>query len=168
MGNYTRTKKEWLINMTINIVLVEPEIPPNTGNIARLCVGVGAKLHLVKPLGFVLDDKYLKRAGLDYWHLLDLTIYEDYEDFENKNPEGQRFLATTKASRSYSDIQYPSNCYLLFGKETKGLSDNILKRYPDSLIRLPMKKDFRSLNLSNSVAVVTYEVLRQWGFPEIE
>ncbi len=168
MGNYTRTKKEWLIKMTINIVLVEPEIPPNTGNISRLCVGVGAKLHLVKPLGFVLNDKYLKRAGLDYWHLLDLTIYEDYEDFENKNPEGQRFLATTKASRSYSDIQYPPNCYLLFGKETKGLSDNILKRYPDSLIRLPMKKDFRSLNLSNSVAVVTYEALRQWGFPELE
>lgn len=168
MGNCTETLKEWLIKMTINIVLVEPEIPPNTGNISRLCVGVGAKLHLVKPLGFVLNDKYLKRAGLDYWHLLDLTIYEDYDDFENKNPEGQRFLATTKASKSYTDIQYPLDCYLIFGKETKGLSDNIIKRHPNSLIRLPMKKDFRSLNLSNAVAVVTYEALRQWGFPELE
>lgn len=161
-------KKERLSIMTINIVLVEPEIPPNTGNIARLCVGVGANLHLVKPLGFVLSDKYLKRAGLDYWHLLNLTIYEDFEDFEKRNPDGQRFLATTKASKYHADVQYPPNCYLLFGKETKGLSDKILKRYPENQIRLPMKTDFRSLNLSNSVAVVTYEVLRQWGFPELE
>ena len=167
MRNCTRKHKEWLIRMTINIVLVEPEIPPNTGNVARLCVGVGANLHLVKPLGFVINDKHLKRAGLDYWHLLNISIYEDYEDFESKNPDGERFLATTKASKSYTEVQYPPDCYLLFGKETKGLSDKILKRYPESLIRLPMREDFRSLNLSNSVAVVTYEVLRQWGFPEL-
>lgn len=153
--------------MKLNIVLVEPEIPPNTGNIARLCVAVGAKLHLVKPLGFILDDKNLKRAGLDYWHLLNLSIYEDYEEFENNNAEGQRFLATTKALKYYTDIHYSDNCYLLFGKETKGLSEPVLERYPENLIRLPMKTDCRSLNLANSVAVITYEVLRQWGFPEL-
>lgn len=154
-------------NMNLNIVLVEPEIPPNTGNAARLCAALGASLHLVKPLGFNIDDKHLKRAGLDYWHLLDIHIYEDFEDFEQKNPQGERFLATTKASKYYSDISYPDNCFLLFGKETKGLADVILKKYPDNLIRLPMKPDSRSLNLSNSVAIVAYEVLKQWGFPEL-
>jgi len=149
---------------TLNIVMVEPEIPPNTGNVARLCAAVGADLHLVKPLGFSLDDKHLKRAGLDYWHLLNVFVYEDFADFEGRNPQGQRFLATTKAKKIYSDFIYPEGCYLLFGKETKGLAPEILQRYPDSQIRLPMQKEARSLNLSNSVAVITYEVLRQWGF----
>lgn len=148
----------------LNIVMVEPEIPPNTGNVARLCAAVRADLHLVKPLGFSIDDKHLKRAGLDYWHLLNVFVYENFADFEEKNPLGQRFLATTKAKKFYSDFIYPDECYLLFGKETKGLAPEILQRYPDSQIRLPMQQEARSLNLSNSVAVITYEVLRQWGF----
>jgi len=151
----------------LNIVMVEPEIPPNTGNVARLCAAVGANLHLVKPLGFSIDDKQLKRAGLDYWHLLNVFIYEDFEEFERKNPEGKRFLATTKAQQYYCDVVYPAGSYLLFGKETKGLSPEILNLYPDNQIRLPMRADARSLNLSNSVAVVTYEVMRQWGFSDL-
>lgn len=149
----------------LNIVMVEPEIPPNTGNVARLCAAVGADLHLVKPLGFSIDDKHLKRAGLDYWHLLNVYLYENFDDFEAKNPFGKRFLATTKAKRFYTDVSYEEGCYLLFGKETRGLAPEILAKYPDNLIRLPMKKNCRSLNLSNSVAIVTYEVLRQWGYP---
>lgn len=149
----------------LNIVLVEPEIPPNTGNIARLCAAVRADLHLIKPLGFSIDDKHLKRAGLDYWHLLNVYTYENFFDFEAKNPEGQRFLATTKASKYYSDVKFPNECYLLFGRETKGLGSEILKLYPQNHIRLPMRSGARSLNLSNSVAIITYEILRQWGFP---
>lgn len=149
----------------LNIVLVEPEIPPNTGNVARLCAAVGADLHLVKPLGFSIDDKHLKRAGLDYWHLVNVSLYENFLDFTEQNPTGERFLATTKALKSYSDFIYPEVCYLIFGRETKGLSPDILKLYPDHQIRLPMRADARSLNLSNSVAVAAYEVLRQWGFP---
>lgn len=148
----------------LNIVMVEPEIPPNTGNVARLCAAVGASLHLVKPLGFSIDDKHLKRAGLDYWDLLNVYVYENFEDFEHKNTQGERFLATTKARQFYSDVVYPERSYLLFGKETKGLSPEILKRYPDNQIRLPMRADARSLNLSNAVAVVTYEVMRQWKY----
>lgn len=153
--------------MSVNIVLVEPEIPPNTGNIARLCAAIGGDLHLVKPLGFSIDNKHLKRAGLDYWHLLNVFIYNDFEDFEQKNPKGRRYLATTKAFSWYSDTVYEKNCYLLFGSETKGLATKILNKYQEDLIRLPMKKDSRSLNLSNSVAVVAYEVLRQWGYPDL-
>jgi tRNA (cytidine/uridine-2'-O-)-methyltransferase len=149
----------------LNIVLVEPEIPPNTGNVARLCAAIGADLHLVKPLGFSIDDKHLKRAGLDYWHLVNVTLYENFLDFEQENPEGKRFLATTKASKFYSDVLYPEGCYLLFGRETKGLATEILQFYPENQIRLPMRADARSLNLSNSVAVAAYEVLRQWRFP---
>lgn len=149
----------------LNIVLVEPEIPPNTGNIARLCAALEADLHLVKPLGFSLDDKHLKRAGLDYWHLLNVYVYENFLDFQQKNPEGERFLATTKAQQNYTAVSYSDGCYLLFGRETKGLSDQILKLYPEKQIRLPMKSDARSLNLANSVAVIAYEVMRQWGFP---
>lgn len=155
------------MNKRLNIVLVEPEIPPNTGNVARLCAATGASLHLIKPLGFSIDDKQLKRAGLDYWHLLDITIYENFFEFEEKNPRGTRYLATTKGGRAYSDISYNNGAYLLFGKETKGLAPEILARYPDTTIRLPMRADARSLNLSNSVAVVVYEVLRQWGFPDL-
>lgn len=151
--------------LKINIVLVEPEIPPNTGNIARLCAAVGAELHLIKPLGFSIDDKHLKRAGLDYWHLLKVHVYENFEDFQYNNPNGKRYLSTTKATNHYTQVRFQEGCYLLFGKETKGLAPEILKLYPDDLIRLPMRDEARSLNLSNSVAVVTYEVLRQWGFP---
>lgn len=151
----------------LNIVLVEPEIPPNTGNVVRLCAATGATLHLVKPLGFRIDDKQLKRAGLDYWHLLDIVVYENYADFEEKNMVGPRYLATTKGGRPYTELAYEPGGYLLFGKETKGLDPEILARYPDTTIRLPMRAESRSLNLSNSVAVVVYEVLRQWGFPEL-
>lgn len=153
------------MNKRLNIVLVEPEIPPNTGNVARLCAATGATLHLVKPLGFSIDDKQLKRAGLDYWHLLDIFIYESFEEFEGKNSVGPRYLATTKGGRAYTDITYEPGGYLLFGKETKGLAPEILTRYPDTTFRLPMRAEARSLNLSNSVAVVVYETLRQWGFP---
>jgi len=149
----------------LNIVLVEPEIPPNTGNIVRLCAAVGANLHLVKPLGFSIDDKHLKRAGLDYWPLVNIKIYENFSDFEAQNPKGQRFLATTKASNFYTSVEYNCGCYLVFGRETKGLAPEILKLYPDNQIRLPMVNEARSLNLANSVAIVTYEVLRQWNFP---
>lgn len=149
----------------LNIVLVEPEIPPNTGNIARLCAALGADLHLIKPLGFSIEDKHLKRAGLDYWHLLNVFVYENFQDFELKNPQGRRYLATTKARQHYADMAYESGCYLLFGKETKGLAPEILQKYPEGQIRLPMKEDARSLNLSNAVSVIAYEVLRQWGFP---
>lgn len=154
-----------VITNTLNIVLVEPEIPPNTGNIARLCAAVRADLHLIKPLGFSIDDKHLKRAGLDYWHLLNVHLYENFSDFEAKNTGGQYYLATTKAKQLHTDVVYPETCYLLFGKETKGLAPEILHKYPDRQIRLPMQADARSLNLSNSVAVIAYEVLRQWNFP---
>jgi len=156
-----------VLNKRLNIVLVEPEIPPNTGNVARLCVATGATLHLVKPLGFSIDDKQLKRAGLDYWHLLDIFVYESFEEFEEKNSVGPRYLATTKGGRAYTDMTYEPGGYLLFGKETKGLAPEILTRYPDTAFRLPMRSEARSLNLSNSVAVVVYETLRQWGFPEL-
>lgn len=154
-----------VLNKRLNIVLVEPEIPPNTGNVARLCAATGATLHLVKPLGFSIDDKQLKRAGLDYWHLLDIMVYENFAEFEEKNPIGLRYLATTKGGRAYTDMTYESGGYLLFGKETKGLAPEILARYPETAFRLPMRAEARSLNLSNSVAVVVYEALRQWGFP---
>ena len=156
-----------VLNKRLNIVLVEPEIPPNTGNVVRLCAATGATLHLVKPLGFSIDDKQLKRAGLDYWHLLDIFVYESFEEFEEKNSVGPRYLATTKGGRAYTDITYEPGGYLLFGKETKGLAPEILARYPDTTFRLPMCSEARSLNLSNSVAVVVYEILRQWGFPEL-
>jgi len=156
-----------VLNKRLNIVLVEPEIPPNTGNVARLCAATGATLHLVKPLGFSIDDKQLKRAGLDYWHLLDIIVYENFEEFEEQNPVGPRYLATTKGGRAYTNITYEPGGYLLFGKETKGLAPEILARYPDTSFRLPMRAEARSLNLSNSVAVVVYETLRQWGFPDL-
>lgn len=156
-----------VLNKRLNIVLVEPEIPPNTGNVARLCAATGATLHLIKPLGFSIDDKHLKRAGLDYWHLLDIVVYENFEEFEKINSVGTRYLATTKGGRAHTDIVYEPGGYLLFGKETKGLAPEILARYPDTAFRLPMHAEARSLNLSNTVAVVVYEALRQWGFPEL-
>ena len=152
----------------INIVLHCPEIPQNTGNIARTCAATGAALHLIRPLGFTIDDRKLKRAGLDYWHLLDITYYKDLDDFFAKN-KGPFFYFSTKAKHIHSDVTYPDGAYLVFGKETRGLPETLLHDHPDSCVRLPMIDNdaARSLNLSNSVAVGVYEVLRQWGYPQM-
>ena len=151
----------------LNIVLLEPEIPQNTGNIARTCAATGSKLHLVKPLGFEIDDKKLKRAGLDYWHLLDITFYENIDDFFNKN-KGNFYFASTKSLNRHSDVKFNDGDYIVFGKETKGLDESLLKANKESCIRIPMIKDARSLNLSNSVAIVLYEALRQNNYLELE
>lgn len=151
----------------LNLVLVEPQIPQNTGNIARTCAATNAKLHLVGPLGFELDDTKLKRAGLDYWHMLDITLYDCLEDFYNKN-SGDFFYFTTKAKMVYSDITYPDKAYLIFGREDAGLPEALLQKNPNNSVRLPMRKEARSLNLSNTVSIAAYEVLRQWGFPELQ
>lgn len=150
--------------MVLNIVLIEPEIPQNTGNIARTCSATGARLHLVGPMGFTIDDKKLKRAGLDYWHLLDITYYESTEEFFKKNSGGKFYYLTTKAPNKYTDVSFEDNCYIVFGKETKGLPEELLKENKESCIRIPMIDEARSLNLSNAVAITTYEVLRQWDF----
>ena len=149
----------------INIVLVEPEIPQNAGNIARTCAATGARLHIIKPMGFTIDDKKLKRAGLDYWYLLDITYYDNIDDFFSKN-SGEFYYFTTKGLKPHSDVKYGDNCYLFFGKETAGLPEELLLKNKDSCGRLPMKGPARSLNLANSVAVGVYEVLRQWDYPE--
>lgn len=151
----------------LNIVLVEPQIPPNTGNIARTCAATGARLHLVGPMGFPIDDTKLKRAGLDYWHLLDITYYDSLDEFFERN-EGEFFYFSTKSRHVYSDVSYPDNAYLFFGKETAGLPESLLFANPDRCVRLPMIGGARSLNLSNTVAVAVYEVLRQWNFPELQ
>lgn len=150
----------------LNIVMVEPEIPQNTGNVARTCAATGARLHLVGPLGFSIDDKKLKRAGLDYWHLLDITCYESLSEFFSRNT-GNFFYFSTKAQHVYTEPAYPDGCYLVFGKETAGLPEKLLYENPDSCVRIPMRNDpdARSLNLSNSVAVGVFEALRQWKFP---
>ena len=152
----------------LNIVLVEPEIPQNCGNIARTCAATGSRLHLVEPMGFRVDDKKLKRAGLDYWHLLDITYYHDLADFFAKNA-GPFFYFTTKGTHIHSDMTYPDGSYLVFGKETAGLPEELLHEHPESCVRLPMLNNdaARSLNLSNTVAVGVYEVLRQWGYPDL-
>ncbi len=158
--------------MKLNIVMVEPEIPQNTGNIARTCAAIGAKLHLVKPLGFEITDKYLKRAGLDYWDKLEIEIHESLEKFlEKYSPEeNAMYFSTTKGKQCYSDVDYKKldEVFLLFGKETKGLPEDLLKKYIKQTIRIPMREHLRSLNLSNSVAIVAYEVLRQVGFEQLE
>ena len=154
--------------MEINIVMVEPEIPQNTGNVARTCAATGARLHLVGPMGFTIDDKKLKRAGLDYWQYLDITYYKNTQEFFEKNPEANCFFYTTKARRVHSDVKYPDKCYLLFGKETKGLPEELLLENPDTCVRIPMQGEIRSLNLSNSVAIAVYEVLRQWNYPALQ
>ena len=153
----------------LNIVLVEPQIPQNTGNIARTCAATGARLHLVEPMGFRIDDAKLKRAGLDYWHLLDITYYESLSDFFEKNKDGKFFYFSTKATKIYSQVEYHDNCYLVFGKETAGLPEDLLFANKESCVRLPMINDSsaRSLNLSNTVAIGVYEVLRQWNFPDL-
>jgi tRNA (cytidine/uridine-2'-O-)-methyltransferase len=152
---------------TLNIVMVEPEIPQNTGNVARTCACTGARLHLVGPMGFTIDDKKLKRAGLDYWHFLDITFYDSLDDFFEKNKEGNFFFFTTKAQHRHTDVKYPDNSYLFFGKETAGLPEKLLFENPGSCVRIPMMNETRSLNLSNSVAIGVYEVLRQWDYPEL-
>ena len=149
----------------INIVLHEPEMPANTGNIGRTCVATGVRLHLIGPLGFQINDKMLKRAGLDYWDKLDVTEYDDYKDFLAKNPGAKVYMATTKAHKIYTEVNYEEDCYIMFGKESAGIPEEILLQYPDTAIRIPMLEAARSLNLSNSVAIIIYEALRQQGFP---
>ena len=148
----------------INIVLHEPEMPANTGNIGRTCVALGARLHLIEPLGFRLDEKSLKRAGLDYWEKLDVTTYINFEDFLEKNPGAKIYMATTKSKQTYVDVTYEKDCYIMFGKESAGIPEEILLDYKKTAIRIPMYPEIRSLNLSNSVAIVAYEAMRQNGF----
>ncbi|MBP5254573.1 MAG: tRNA (cytidine(34)-2'-O)-methyltransferase [Lachnospiraceae bacterium] len=148
----------------MNIVLHEPEIPSNTGNIGRTCMATGSVLHLIRPLGFSLDDRSLKRAGLDYWHDLDVRVYDGFEDFLRKNPGAKIYMATTKAHRTYDEVSYGPGDYIMFGKETAGIPEEILVDYEDACVRIPMNGSIRSLNLSNAVAIVLYEALRQQHF----
>ena len=152
----------------LNIVLVEPEIPQNCGNIARTCVATGARLHLVHPLGFDVSEKAVKRAGLDYWHLVEVFEYENLEDFFRKNQVEQMWCLSTKAPRSYTEAAFRDECYLFFGKETKGLPEDFLEQHREDCIRLPMRQEARSLNLSNAVAITVYEALRQLDFPHLQ
>ena len=148
----------------MNIVLHEPEIPQNTGNIGRTCVAAGAKLHLIRPIAFDTSEKAVRRSGLDYWQHLDISYYDNFEDFLEKNNNPQVFIVETKGTKYYTDINYHKNCYIMFGKETSGIPDEILNKYLDNCIRIPMAPNSRSLNLANSVAIVLYEALRQNGF----
>lgn len=152
----------------LNIVLVEPQIPQNTGNIARTCAATGASLHLVRPLGFTIDDKKLKRAGLDYWHLLDIHYYDGMDDFFTQNPDASCYYFTTKGKHIYSDVTFDEHCFLVFGREDAGLDEALLYQNPERCLRFPMISEARSLNLSNTVAVAAYEVLRQWQFPTLK
>lgn len=152
----------------INIVLLEPEIPQNTGNIARTCAATGSALHLIEPMGFTVTDAKLKRAGLDYWNKLDITYYKNIDDFYEKTAGGSYFYFSTKAPRCYTDIEYPDECYLIFGKESRGIPEEILKKNLDKCVRIPMLENLRSLNLSNSAAIAVYEVLRQRRFANLE
>lgn len=149
----------------LNIVLVEPEIPQNTGNIARTCAATRSRLHLVKPLGFDISEKAVRRAGLDYWHMVDLRVYDSLDHFFAVNPRPDLWLATTKAPRDYTEAEFRDGCWLMFGKETAGLPEDLRLHWYDRCVRIPMRPDARSLNLANSVAVLTYEALRQLGFP---
>ncbi len=151
----------------MNIVLLEPEIPQNTGNIARTCAATGSTLHLIKPLGFSIEDKYLKRAGLDYWNLVDVFLYDNYEDFMVKQGAPKIYMATTKARHKYTDVAYDKDSFIMFGKETAGIPEEILKDHDETCIRIPMISDARSLNLSNSVAIILYEALRQNQFDHL-
>ncbi len=150
----------------INIVLHEPEMPMNTGNIGRSCVAAGARLHLIEPMGFRINAKEVKRAGLDYWDKLDVTMYNDYQDFLDRNPGAHIYMATTKSKQTYVDVEYEDNCYIMFGKESAGIPEEILLENKETCIRIPMLPEIRSLNLSNSVAIVLYEGLRQQGFKD--
>ena len=150
--------------MANNIVLFEPEIPQNTGNIGRTCVATDTRLHLIEPLGFRLDEKALKRAGMDYWKDLDVTTYVNFQDFQDRNPGVRIYMASTKALNLYSDVKYEDNCYIMFGKESGGIPEDILYNHREDAIRIPMNENIRSLNLSNAVAIVLYEALRQQQF----
>ena len=152
----------------INIVLHEPEMPANTGNIGRTCVATNTRLHLIEPMGFMINDKMLKRAGLDYWDKLDVTVYRDFEDFLERNPNAKIYMATTKAARCHSDVQFEDDCYIMFGKESAGIPEEILLENQETAIRIPMLDKIRSLNLSNSVAIVLYEALRQHNFSNMQ
>ena len=149
---------------TLNIVLHEPEIPANTGNIGRTCVATGTRLHLIEPLGFSLSEKALKRAGMDYWKDLDVTTYLDYEDFLERNPGAKIYYATTKAPQTYADVKYEDDCFIMFGKESAGIPEEILRDNQETCVRIPMLGETRSLNLSNSVAIILYEAFRQHDF----
>ena len=153
--------------MELNIVLGEPQIPQNTGNIARTRAVTGARLHIIKPMGFQPNDKQLKRAGLDYWHYLDISYYDGFDDFFSK-VDGQCYFFTTKGQNRYTDIIYPDKCYIIFGREDAGLPEELLFKHKHDCVRIPMMPTLRSLNLSNSVAIAAYEVLRQWDFPELQ
>ena len=150
--------------MIMNIVLHEPEIPANTGNIGRTCVATGTSLHLIKPLGFDISDKQVKRAGMDYWKDLDLYVYEDFSDFIARNPGARIYMATTKAKKAYTEVEYKEDDFIMFGKESAGIPEEILIRYEDTSVRIPMIGEIRSLNLSNSAAIILYEALRQQDF----
>ena len=152
----------------MNIILHQPEIPANTGNIGRTCVATGSSLHMIEPFGFRIDEKSVKRAGMDYWDKLDLHTYVNYEDFKAKNPEARIFMATTKAHKKYTDVNFGPNDFIMFGKESAGIPEEILVENEENCIRIPMLSDIRSLNLSNSVAIVLYEALRQNGFEGME
>ncbi|MDY3909353.1 MAG: tRNA (cytidine(34)-2'-O)-methyltransferase [Eubacterium sp.] len=151
----------------LNIVLLEPEIPANTGNIGRTCVAAGARLHLIEPMGFQINEKQVRRAGLDYWEKLDYVIYDSFSDFLAKNPGARLYMATTKAKHVYSEVSYEDDCYIMFGKESAGIPEEILVDYEETTIRIPMFGDIRSLNLGNSVAIVLYEALRQHEFQNL-
>ena len=148
----------------MNIVLHEPEIPANTGNIGRTCVATGTSLHLIKPLGFDISDKAVRRAGMDYWKELDLHVYENFEEFVEKNPGARIYMATTKARKAYTEVEYKGNDFIMFGKESAGIPEEILVKYEDTSVRIPMIGEIRSLNLSNSVSIILYEALRQQDF----
>ena len=152
----------------LNIVLLEPEIPANTGNIGRTCVAAGARLHLIEPLGFSLSEKALKRAGMDYWKSLDVTTYIDYQDFLDRNPGAKIYMATTTAQKVYTEAAYEPDCYIMFGKESAGIPEEILVENKENCVRIPMIGDIRSLNLGNSAAIILYEALRQNGFKGME
>ena len=152
----------------LNIVLFEPEIPSNTGNIGRTCVSTGTRLHLIEPLGFRLNEKSIKRAGMDYWEHLDVTRYINYQDFLEKNLGAKIYMASTKAPRTYTDVSYEEDCYIMFGKESGGIPEEILLDHQETAIRIPMLDEIRSLNLSNSVAIVLYEALRQHNFDHMQ
>ncbi len=154
--------------MMINIVLHEPEIPANTGNIGRTCVAAGARLHLIRPLGFQINEKAVRRAGLDYWNQLDVTVYDDYQDFLNRNPGAVIYMATTKAKKIYTEVSYEPDCYIMFGKESAGIPEEILVENQERSVRIPMNPEIRSLNLSNSAAIILYEALRQNHFSHMQ
>lgn len=152
----------------INIVLVEPEIPQNAGNIIRTCSAIGAKLYMVKPLGFKLEDKYFKRAGLDYFSLADFTVVDSFEEIMAANPDAKFYFASTKSQKTYADVNYTDGCFIVFGKESYGLKETLLKAHYDDCIRVPMRSEARSLNLSNTVAIIGYEAMRQQGFQNLQ